>query len=212
MSEAIVSYAANKSIDVIKQGDRLVVDSRLIADDLGIDLKIFSSVCVSTFNEVPEYLSAFDLLVIWQRSDYLGFDIKCYIEQIKSLFYPHWDEKEKNTFDWLACAVVSDVSNNIISRSCEVGKTHKWFKENHGVAIPGSKLIPVVAKNKKRPDFLVEIQGCVYPVECKLKFGTPALSQLKGYMKLWNVHQGFAVATQFIIGLPANITAIHCPQ
>jgi len=199
------------AIEVVTVGDVLVVDSRLVALDLGIEHETFYSVCVNTFGTVPGYLSAFDLLVVWQRSDYLGFDVKCYVQQLKNLFYPHFDEKDKATFDWIACAVVTDISNNIISRNSEHGKVHKWFKLNHSAVIPGSKIIKVVAKNKKRPDFLIKLNGLTYPVECKLSFGTNALKQLQGYMKLWNAPIGFAVASKFVVKMPSNIVVIQSP-
>lgn len=95
--------------------------------------------------------------------------------------------------------------NRIFVHQCrETESVQKWFNNNYSQCIENSKLIKFNKNNSqlkplklKRPDALVNINGTIYPVECKLKFRNHNLKQLRGYMELMNVDKGYAVAPHF---------------
>ena len=202
-----------KSAIVVQEKDNiLVVDSRLIAIDLGIEWEVFENICFVLFKESVPYLTAFDLLAIQLKADYLDICIKKLDQDyIQNIFSPYWTNKEKITFAWMSHCVLMDISHNDLCRSSEFGRVHLWFNTNYGIAIKDSQLIPVIAKKGQRPDFLIKVDGVIFPVECKLKFDSKAITQLQKYMKLWGVKHGYAVAPKFTVSLPNNIEKIVCP-
>ncbi|PHJ69113.1 hypothetical protein VF14_02955 [Nostoc linckia z18] len=63
-------------LNVIHHQGQLVVDSRLIAQELGIDFELLDELSYLLWNRSVEYLSAFDLLSIWLIASYDDFAVK----------------------------------------------------------------------------------------------------------------------------------------
>jgi hypothetical protein len=99
--------------------------------------------------------------------------------------------------------------NNLHS---EFAVVHYWFRNNCEKVIPGG----VINRHKKingyNPDFFVNVNGNIYPVECKKTFNDRALNQLKDYMAAYKSKHGYAVAFSLKTELPKNITFIQCPR
>ncbi|MBW4675952.1 MAG: hypothetical protein KME52_18595 [Desmonostoc geniculatum HA4340-LM1] len=197
-------------LNVIDHEGQLVVDSRLIAEELGIDSELLDELSHLLWDRSVEYLSAFDLLAIWLIASYDDIKLPNVVETVDK-FYFCLDEQSRTSLHWLKHAVISEIAWCIKCRSSEQGRVHAWFSKNFKLFIPNGELVKFVSKNKKRPDFLIKIDGIVYPVECKLTFNKPALIQLQGYIKTWDVSQGFAVAPKTTCDLPTNISFIQCP-
>lgn len=188
----------------------LVVDSRLIAEELGIEHKTLQNFLISHFEYAKQRLSILDVLGFRARcftySDFnLGFKLDKLIDFM--LNHPEYrvSEDTHRNIVWMWAAIKYESLHNFASSCSELGSVHPWFRANYATLIPNSKLIPVVAKNKKRPDFLVDINGDIFPVECKREFTAASLKQLLGYMKLWKVKTGYAVAETLKCNLPPSV-------
>lgn len=207
----------NNLITIVQQDDTLVVDSRLIAEHLGIDHRDLENFLISHFGYAKQKLSILDVLGFRAKcftySDFeLGFKLDKLIDFILNDSDCLTNEDFRRNIIWMWAAIKYESMHNFASRFGEVGSVHPWFRANHATLIPGSKLIPVVAKNKKRPDFLVDINGDVFPVECKLEFTATSLKQLLGYMKLWKVKTGYAVAETLSCELPPSVIFFLCSR
>ena len=170
------------SLQVTEQNGDLVVDSRLIAARLDIQHETFMRFVVSHFGYSKADLSILDLLGIRARcftySDYeLGFKLDKIIGLIIESDALGNDLRANLT--WMFSAIKYEATNNWKSTTQELGGVHAWFRQNHQSVIPNSKLVKVVARDKKRPDFLVRLDDLIYPVECKIEFTSQSLKQLK---------------------------------
>ena len=91
----------------------------------------------------------------------------------------------------------------------ELTGTQPRFESNLETLLPGATM----AKKPKpktptrlRPDFWVELEGAVMPVEVKKgKFNAKALDQLLGYMQEFGCDQGVAVGATLAVTLPQNV-------
>jgi hypothetical protein len=192
----------------------LVVDSRLIAQELRIEHKSLEDFLVSHFGYAKEKLSILDILGVRAKcftySDFnIGFNLDKLIDFILYNKEGLINEEDRCNIVWMWAAIKYESLHNFSSSCSELGGVHPWFRSNYQTLIPNSKLIPVISKNKKRPDFLVDINGKVFPVECKRKFTAKSLKQLLGYMKLWKVKTGYAVAEVLKCELPSFIVFFH---
>ena len=199
-------------LQVIEQNGDLVVDSRLIALKLDIEHESFMRFVVAHFGQNKASLSILDLLGIRARcftySDYdLGFKLDKIIELI--IESDHLSNDSRLNLTWMFAAIKYEATNNWKSTTQELGGVHVWFRQNHRTAIPDSKLVKVIARDKKRPDFLVRLDDSIYPVECKIEFTNQSLKQLRNYMRLWNSRTGFAVAYSLKCTVPSNITFVQ---
>lgn len=197
-------------MDIISHQGELVVDSRLIAEQLGIEHRALQGFLISHFGYAKQRLSILDVLGFRARcftySDYdLGFKLDKLIDSMLYASHHQIGEDFRSNIIWMWAAIKYESSRNFASSCNELGSVHPWFRANHATLLPNSKLIPVVAKNKKRPDFLVDIDGEIFPVECKQEFTATSLKQLLGYMKLWKVKTGYAVAESLKCELPSFV-------
>ena len=200
----------NNFIAITRQGDTLVVDSRLIAERLGIEYGVLEGFLISHFGYAKQKLSILDVLGFRAKCfTYSDFDLGFKLDKLIDFMLNHsenlTDEDFRQNIVWMWAAIKYESLHNFASYFHELGSVHPWFRANHADLIPNSKLIPVVAKNKKRPDFLVDINGDIFPVECKLEFTATSLKQLLGYMKLWKVKTGYAVAEVLKCKLPSSV-------
>ena len=198
------------NLDIITVDDQLVIDSRLIADELGIKQEEWESLVLFSLDTVPLYFTVWQLLAI-ARCASLKDEAKISSSLLiitRKYFESRLSGPDKGAMKWMALAVMEGYSLDLLSRSSEIGGVHPWFKDNHERLIPGSELIKVKSKDKKRPDFLVKVNEIVSPVECKIDFGPHGLKQLKSYMRLWESPVGYAVAKTFTVNLPNNIVGI----
>jgi len=111
---------------------------------------------------------------------------------------------QKATYTIIRVNCQMEVNRLIIHKCKETETVQKWFNTNYSNCISNSKLVKFDKNNillkplkLKRPDALVNIEGVIYPVECKIRFLNHHLKQLRGYMKLMNVDKGYAVASEF---------------
>jgi hypothetical protein len=189
--------------------DTLVVDSRLIAEELGIEFELWEHLVFSALEHFPSHLSVWNLLAIARHSS-LASDIVLDMGRlIDNQFLPYLTQSDRWSVGWLKLAVIEAICTDGQGRASELGLIHPWFRDNYNRFIVNAELVPVIAKERKRPDFLVNVDGVVCPVECKLSFGKPALKQLQGYMKLWQSPVGYAVANTFKVHIPSNIIKIQ---
>jgi hypothetical protein len=69
------------------------------------------------------------------------------------------------------------------------------FKEALSTLLPDARLVGPPIHHKKKPDFFVEREGLISPVEIKLHtFTNQAVKQLKAYMNIFGCATGYAVA------------------
>jgi hypothetical protein len=198
------------NLSVQEHNNTLVVDSRLIAERLGIEWELLEHLIFDLWKSPVERLTVWDLLALWQNASHKDINLPAMSEIIDE-FYPYLAPQERITFSRLNLAVVSEIAWTMQCRESELGRVHSWFSRNAHAFIDGGKLRKVESIKGKRPDFLVEQGGTVYPVECKLFFNKTALKQLQGYMKLWNVSRGYAVAPKLVCSLPKSVVFIKCP-
>lgn len=164
------------------------------------------------FLEDKALLTPADLLSYWYRYS-LSYpeeapDLTALVDQVLDLM----PQTERESFVWLCAGIKFEVYSHFTGRLGEIGRVHSWFKENAGDAIPGATIVSRRGRQGiGKPDFWVEIEGLLYPVECKLRFDNKALKQLQRYILGWNTFKGFAVAPEVKCGIPANITFIQCP-
>ena len=72
---------------------------------------------------------------------------------------------------------------------------YSTFEEMLATLIPDAVLVPPPLKHRLRPDFFVEREGMVSPVELKrVPFTNAAVKQLQRYMTAYNCQTGYAVA------------------
>ncbi|WP_180110776.1 hypothetical protein [Acinetobacter sp. YH12098] len=93
----------------------------------------------------------------------------------------------------------------------EYSVVHSWVKiygQRNGIKIVKGKPLA----SGKRPDFFAELEGETVPVECKKSFTSKSLAQLLEYMHEMNVKSGYAIACDFKVDLPDNITKIIVPK
>ena len=198
-------------LQIIEQDGELLVDSRLVAAHLGIAWEIFEYVCDDLYNQPMPFLSRFELLAVAQRASYLDINFDKIFDLVDKIFYPHMIDRDTKTFVWLKHSVLQDVCDNFRVRTSEDGRVTRWFMQQYTQLFEGAKLLPVVARQGKRPDLLLEYEGFVIPVECKLSFNSRSLKQLQGYMKLWNSPKGIAIAPKYAVDLPQDIIQWVCP-
>jgi hypothetical protein len=198
------------NVDSLTQS-RLVVPVAWIADETGIGLEALSEMVKDHFGYEKEFLSVLDLFGVWSKCVYQDFDVAFKLNKLigEILRSGIVDEEERANYTWIKAAIFYELSNNWTATFCEVDSIHPYFRKNHATLIPGSELIKVTAKQKKRPDFLVKVEGVVYPVECKIEFTNQGLKQLQGYMKIWNAEKGYAVARKLKSKLPKNIVFLQ---
>lgn len=206
-----LAVQVQSSIEVQDVAGELVVDSRLIAERLGIEHEYWEHLVVSALDEFPLHLTAWDLLAVFRHSSLIGCEIADLWSLVDSVFYPCFTAKERRTLAWLKLSVMEGVGQDALCQSSEGFRVSGWFRDNFLEFFPNGTLLKVQSRNRKRPDFLIDIEGTVIPVECKLSFGKPALKQLSEYIKLWGTKRGIAVATKFVTDVPANIDRIICP-
>ncbi len=197
------------NLTVIEVDGVFVVDSRLIADRLDIDHKSFMDIVVRHFGYPKHSMNILDLLGIKARFfTYSDFEKGDTLNQIinEILYDPAFPSDLRANLVWMFAAIKFESAKTWCVSVQELGGVHPWFKKNHKMLVPNSELIKVVAKNKKRPDFVLTVGGKAYPVECKIDFTSKSLKQLQSYMKLWDCNKGFAVAYSLKCPLPSNIT------
>jgi len=69
------------------------------------------------------------------------------------------------------------------------------FEERIATVIPGATIVPPPFKHRLRPDFFVEREGMVSPVEIKRNtFTGVGVKQLQRYMTVFNCVTGYAIA------------------
>jgi hypothetical protein len=92
----------------------------------------------------------------------------------------------------------------------EVSGIHPWFECNVNKLILGAKIVEHRKKGiKDRPDFWLDINGKLCPVEIKkAAFTKKALNQLQRYVDVFDCEHGYAVASSLRVELPKNITFI----
>ena len=207
----------NDLIAITQYENTFVVDSRLIADRLGVEHKVLQIFLISHFGYAKERLSILDVLGFRARCfTYSNFDLGFKLDKLIDFMLNHSEilisEDFYRNIVWMWAAIKYESSHNFAASCHELGSVHPWFRANHATLLPNSKLIPVVAKNNKRPDFLVDIDGKIFPVECKLEFTATSLKQLLGYMKLWNVKTGYAVAETLKCELPSSVVFFLSPR
>lgn len=95
------------------------------------------------------------------------------------------------------------------SSHSEYATVQAWFKKHHGSLVPNSTIM-AMESGRYMPDFMIEVAGKRYPVECKKVFKERSLNQLKAYMDHFGCDNGYAVANKLDIELPENITFIQC--
>lgn len=178
-----------------------------LQSDLCISLSDIQSICQEAWdNPDKQEFDILDLMVFWRIASDTEIPIKGmgkYIDSKISLL----PEEKTRTLHWLKSCVLTEVTLGMESRANE-SSICTWFSANLDKLIPGSKLIKVEAVDKKRPDFLIEISGVVYPVECKKDFTICGLKQLEEYMSLWKVDKGYAVSRKLSCKLPSSIIHI----
>lgn len=201
MSDLIVS-----SID-----SEFVVDSRLIAERLGVTHEVWEHIVVSSLGSFKENLSPWNLLAICRNSSLIGCPVSSILTLIEETFSPMWDQSSNLTFSLLKLSVVEGLGQDALCRQSEIGRVHSWFSKNYQEIFPYSENVPVKAIDRKRPDFLLKIGNHIIPVECKLIFDKRAKTQLLNYMKCWRSVEGIAVGTRLLTSLPRNIAWIECP-
>lgn len=76
--------------------------------------------------------------------------------------------------------------------------------------IPGATIIDFKIKDRKVPDFMIELDNQKIPVEVKAReIGLPALRQLVMYMDIYNSNKGYLIGRNLKIDLPDNIEFIN---
>lgn len=194
------------SLAIERRNDQLVVDSRVIAQELGIEHRAFKQLCQDLWEKEVTTLSVFDILSLKLWAYYGDVPFNCF--PLLNKLEKHLDHQAQLTYAVLKTAVISEIAN--IERNKEFKNIHTWFNTNYQHAIPNGTLVKVISRDRKRPDFVVVIENVEYPVECKINFNAAGLKQLKNYMRLWKVNKGYAVAQKLSCSLPDNIIFIKC--
>jgi hypothetical protein len=69
------------------------------------------------------------------------------------------------------------------------------FQEELSQLIPGAHIVDAPFRHQQKPDFFIEREGMISPVEIKLRnFTNHHVKQLRRYMTLYNCQTGYAVA------------------
>jgi hypothetical protein len=69
------------------------------------------------------------------------------------------------------------------------------FEKMLATLIPGASIVSPPIKHRLRPDFFVEREGLISPVEIKKgAFNATAVKQLQSYMMAYNCRTGYAIA------------------
>jgi hypothetical protein len=196
-----------KDIILSKVAGELVVDSRIVAEQLDIEQLAVENSLLSGILQKP-FLNTFDVLAIIRCLSLLR-----YFEANKNVLPNLFVLAERlavdtPAFSLLKLAVTEGLSLDLLGDSSEKSSVQGWFEKNFKTYFPEAKLVEVYSIERKRPDCILDIAGVHYPVECKLNFSKRGLSQLKKYMKLWNVDRGIAVANDFFVKTPQSISAI----
>ena len=90
-------------------------------------------------------------------------------------------------------------------RKSEYSDVHTWVRLNPDLNFIDGHKIPC----GRIPDFISVENGIEYPVECKIKFTTRSVNQLRTYMASMGVDKGYAVALELATDkLPDNIKFI----
>jgi hypothetical protein len=135
-----------------------------------------------------------------------------------------WAYRELDTeasiecFSFLALAASTEIARNYprTTKVCshnEYGDVQHWFKNNHKQVVQGSKIVRVTGgkTGRYRPDFLIDLNGELLPVECKKTFNSRSLNQLECYLSEFGASIGYAVAFELKCKLPDHIEFIKCP-
>lgn len=197
-------------LDQVQHYQTPLFDAKLIAHRLGIEWNVMDFICVKIWGNSVESLTIYDLLAVWHQAEFENIalpEMSRIFEEVFLFFSP----QERATIARLKMMVVTEIATMILGRTSESGRVCSWFRKNIESIIPGGELVEVKAIKKKRPDFLVKQEEIVYPVECKLCFDDKAVRQLQGYMKLWQVEKGYAVAPEKVCSIPDSIVFIQCP-
>lgn len=199
--------------NIILADNKISLSIVFVASELNVDLAEFTARVKKHFGYSKDYLTILDLFGIWSRCIYKDFDIAIdFAELLDELINSSLvSDEDRVNFTWIRSGILYELANNWALASTEIGEIHPYFRRNYADLIPGSTLVKVVARGKKRPDFLVSIEGIIYPVECKIEFMSAGKKQLEGYMKRWNVEKGYAVAKKLICKLPKNIVFLQVP-
>jgi hypothetical protein len=87
------------------------------------------------------------------------------------------------------------------------------FQKMIDTLIPGASIVPPPLKHRLKPDFFVEREGLISPVEIKRgTFTNTAVKQLQRYMTAYNCVTGYAVAPKLAGTLASGMMFIewHC--
>lgn len=99
--------------------------------------------------------------------------------------------------DFLAHGVFTLIHGATQFELSEVGFAQPWFRDNLQTLIPGARLADGPRNRLHIPDFWVEVDGGVYPVEVEaVKFNKHAVCQLGRYMKVFDCPVGYGVARE----------------
>jgi hypothetical protein len=200
----------NNFIAISVKDNVLVVDSRLVAERLGVGYLQAEYSFLPGIMQKP-FLDALDILAIASHISTL----RCiYTYETASPLPDLLELAEKlsennSAFRVLKMAVISQMALEVQGLYSERSSVQGWFEKNFKTYFPEAELVNAYSVDQKRPDCILNISGTHYPVECKLDFSERGLAQLTQYMKLWKVDRGIAVAHKFSVKMPEFISAIE---
>jgi hypothetical protein len=201
-----------KSISYTSSTGLREITSEVLASELGLSIEDFQEFLKASFVKDVKVFNCFTILALSQITIYIKFPklearLKTFFTLGNNLAFLSGEDTDV-VYRSLERAVITEFASTLRGIDSEIISVHPWFEKNYSNLISGSKLIPVKAINRKRPDFLIELNSLIIPVECKKVFSVRSLSQLQGYMKLWKVNKGVAVANKYTCSLPSNIIAL----
>jgi hypothetical protein len=98
-----------------------------------------------------------------RHASLINCEVSKLLTLIDQLFYPYLTQKERKSLSWLRLSVVEGLAVDVLCRTNEKARVDSWFEKNFREFFPDGTLRDVVAKHKKRPDFLLEIDGEIIP-------------------------------------------------
>lgn len=112
--------------------------------------------------------------------------------------------------EWIVHCIKETVMRWYLDSRATEQDVYVWFRENISEILPsGARIVKKRNDRSHIPDFWVEIDGRLSPVECKLhEFDKSALDQLKRYMRFYGCRSGIAVASEFTCEVPSEITKV----
>lgn len=167
-------------------------------------------------DEIDYEKALIEVLRVFKTLNYFveaGYDSKTK-EELRAVIERYVKYKNGEDFVWEFPFILDSIMTNLIHlEHCLCGSEfslHKKFRENVNILIPGSKIFKHKDNKAHHPDFWIDLNGEVYPVEIKLqKFDNMAKRQLLRYMYFYKKNKGFAVAPILKTELPENITFIE---